>query len=548
MSMRALPPVPVPEATARVARAAFPEGCLAMRLRDEFGALYQDHEFVDLLAAIGGPSRSPGMLALVSVLQYAQQLSDRAAADAVRARIDWKYTLGLELTDPGFHYSVLSQFRDRLIAHCRETALLDVILERRREVGLLRSDARVRSDSTHVIGHIRDLNRVELVTETMRCALEALALAAPDWLAAIGALNADWAARYTKRADFYRLPKGEPERVRWAENVGGDGFELLDQLHDPGTPRWLAGVPAVAVLRQVWAQEYTRDEKGMRLRDAGQRPKGAGRIVSPHDPDARAGAKQEHHWDGHKAHFTQTCDANAPHLIVRAAATPASSDDATQTTMIHHDLAKHGIHPPEHFADTGYSSAKLIAQARTAGIDLIAPVKLSNGRQARTNNGYATSDFTIDWDTRTVTCPKSKTSTRWIDTLEHGEPRIHNDFYNVGCLGCPAKPACTTAKHRALTLRPREQHEPLQQRRAQMRDPAWKQRYRTRAGVEGTMYQASARTNVHRARYRSLAKTNLQQQLNAAALNLYRLDAWWTDTPLTPTPTTHQQLYEHQTS
>lgn len=546
--MRALLPVPVPEATARVARAAFPQGCLALRLRDEFGALYQDDDFVELFARIGGPSCSPGMLALVSVLQYAERLSDRAAADAVRARIDWKYALGLELADPGFHYSVLSQFRDRLIAHSREAALLDALLERCRQAGLLRSDGRVRSDSTHVVGCIRDLNRLELVTETMRCALEALALAAPDWLRAIGALNADWAARYTKRADFYRLPKGEPERARWAENVGGDGFELLDELRDPDTPRWLAGVPAVATLERVWAQEYIRDGKGVRLLDPGQRVKGAERIVSPHDLDARAGAKQEHHWDGYKTHLTETCDQGTPHLIVRAAATPASSDDATQTTTIHDDLAKHGIHPAEHFADTGYSSAKLIVQARTAGIDLVAPVKLSNGRQARTNNGYATHDFAIDWNTRTATCPQGKTSTRWIDTLEHGEPRIHIDFYGVGCLSCPAKAECTTSRYRGLTLRPREQHELLEQRRAQMRDPAWKRRYHTRAGVEGTMYQASARTGVHRARYRGLAKTNLEQQLNAAALNLYRLDAWWTDTPLAPTRTTHyQQLYEHQT-
>jgi hypothetical protein len=134
---------------------------------------------------------------------------------------------------------------------------------------------------------------------------------------------------------------------------------------------------------------------------------------------------------------------------------------------------------------------------------------------------------------------------RWIDTLEHGEPRIHIDFYNVGCLWCPAKPQCTTSKYRGLTLRPREQHELLELRRAQMREPAWKQRYRTRAGVEGTTYQASARTGIHRARHRGLAKTNLQQQLNAAAVNLYRLDARWTSTPLAPTRTTHyQQLYE----
>lgn len=233
---------------------------------------------------------------------------------------------------------------------------------------------------------------------------------------------------------------------------------------------------------------------------------------------------------------------------MRAAATPASSDEATQTTAIHDGLAQHGMHPGEHFADTGPSSAKLIVQARTAGIDLLAPVKLSNGRQARTNNRYATHDFTIHWDTRTVTRPQVKTSTRWIDTPERGEPRIHIDFYNVGCLWCPAKPECTTAKYRALTLRPREQHEPLEHRRAQMREPVWKQRYHTRASVEGTMYQTSAHTGIHRARHRGLAKTNPQQQLNAAAINLHRPDPWWTGTPSPPPapPTTSSYTRSHQ--
>lgn len=129
----------------------------------------------------------------------------------------------------------------------------------------------MRSDSTHVVGSLRDLNRLELVTETMRCALEALALAAPGRLAAIGAVNRDWAARYTKRADFHRLPKGEPERARWVENVGGDGFELLDELRDPHTPHWLAELPAVAVLQRVRAQEYIRDEKRVRFLEPGQR-------------------------------------------------------------------------------------------------------------------------------------------------------------------------------------------------------------------------------------------------------------------------------------
>ena len=116
MSLRPAEIAPVPAATAQVAAAAFPKGCPVMRLRDELGAVYDDRMFASLYPARGQPAHSPWRLALVTVLQFAEGLSDRQAADAVRGRIDWKYALGLELTDPGFDFSVLCEFRARLIA------------------------------------------------------------------------------------------------------------------------------------------------------------------------------------------------------------------------------------------------------------------------------------------------------------------------------------------------------------------------------------------------------------------------------------------------
>src|SRR6267142_2577401 len=123
MSMRPVSLPGIPPATAAVARAAFPAGTLAMRLRDELGVVYQNADFVEAFARRGAPAASPGVLALVSVLQYAERLTDRQAADAVRGRIDWKYALGMELTDPGFEFSILSEFRTRLIAGVAEERL-----------------------------------------------------------------------------------------------------------------------------------------------------------------------------------------------------------------------------------------------------------------------------------------------------------------------------------------------------------------------------------------------------------------------------------------
>ncbi|WJE00766.1 IS1182 family transposase [Streptomyces antimycoticus] len=541
MSMRPLPAPAVPESTARVARAAFPRGCLAMRVRDEFGVVFESERFVAAFAHRGGPSVSPGMLALVSVLQYAERLTDRQAADAVRGRIDWKYALGLQLADPGFDFSVLSEFRDRLIAHGLEQQILDAILAQCNKQGLLRAGGRARTDSTHVIACIRDLNRLEFVTETMRCALEALAVAAPAWLAGTDAVNADWLARYQQRADSYRLPKGEAERTAFAENVGGDGYELLDTLDDPTAPAHLAGLEAVVVLRTVWAQEYQRDARGVRWRGNKQRPPGAARIVSPHDPQARCGVKRGSAWDGYKTHLTESCDDDLPHLITCTATTPATTDDHQLTHAVHQTLTERGLKPAEHYMDSGYTSAKIILQARAQGIEVIGPVKQAGGRPALHDSGYAATDFHIDWQARQATCPQGRISTRWSDTVIGGEPRIHIDFSRAGCTSCPAKDTCTTAAYRVLTLLPREEYELLQQRRAEQQTEEWKKRYHTRAGVEGSISQAVRRSGTRRTRYRGLAKTSLAQVLTAAALNLYRLDAWWTGPPLGTTRVSHYE-------
>ncbi len=182
MSMHPQPIAPVPEDTARVARAAFPKGNLYMKMRDELGTIYQDQQFAPLFPTRGQPAEAPWRLALVGVFQFIEGLSDRQAADAVRSRIDWKYALGLELTDPGFDFSVLSEFRARLISGGLEESLLDTMLVQFRQRGWLKERGSQRTDSTHVLAAVRVLNRLETVGETLRAALNALAAAAPDWL------------------------------------------------------------------------------------------------------------------------------------------------------------------------------------------------------------------------------------------------------------------------------------------------------------------------------------------------------------------------------
>jgi transposase len=205
MSLHPQSPNPVPELTAAVARAAFPKGNPYLKLRDELGTIYEDQQFIELYPQRGQPAAAPWRLALVTVLQFAENLTDRQAADAVRGRIDWKYALGLELTDAGFDFSVLSEFRLRLLAGSAEELLLDRLLELFKARDLLKARGRQRTDSTHILAAVRDLNRLEIVGETLHHTLNVLAQSDANWLQ--GQISAEWFRRDGQRFSDYRLPK-----------------------------------------------------------------------------------------------------------------------------------------------------------------------------------------------------------------------------------------------------------------------------------------------------------------------------------------------------
>jgi transposase len=363
----------IPAGTAQVARQAFPKGCLAIRIRDTLGELFADAQFTELFATRGRPAVSPARLALVSVLQFAEGLSDRQAADAVHARIDWKYALGLELRDTGFDASVLSEFRARLLTDDQTDRLLHQMLERLRSQGLLVQGGRQRSDATCVVAAARELNRLELVAETMRAALEALAAAAPTWLVALA--PDEWYERYGQRASDYRLPQAKPARAALAVTVGADGFVLLEAVHATDTPGWLRQVPAVQILRAVWIQQYYRDRHGLRWRGKGEQPPAALAIDSPYDPDARYGIKRGVGWRGYKAHFTETCEPERPHLIVHVATTVATTADVETMPARHADLAHLELLPDEHLVDAAYVSVDGVLDARADhGVELVGPL------------------------------------------------------------------------------------------------------------------------------------------------------------------------------
>ena len=558
---------------------------LAVQIRDRLGQWLLDEEFAAAFGIRGRPGWPPSRLALVTVLQRAEKLTDRQAAEAVRTRIDWQYLLGLPLDDPGFDHTVLAEFRARVAEAGLEQVALDALLAKLAAGGLVKAGGKQRTDSTHVVAAVAALNRLELAGESVRAAVEAMAAAHPGWLAQRICV-ADWNRRYGTPMTSWRPPQSEARREELAIAYARDGYALLEAACDPSAPGWLRELPAVDVLRRVLVQNYTRAitaggreviKRREKEPEGDGLPPGHARIASPYDTDARWGVKREEFWLGYKLHVTETCDdplpctcgpagaagqaaagsaeAGAqdrgqdtgcahlafPNLITHVATTDATVTDNQMTTAICEDLARKNLAPGRSYLDSGYLSAAVVVSALTTwGIALIGPLLADTFAQARAGAGYARADFTVDYATKTVTCPQGKRSVSWTPCAQRGKDAIVATFSPGDCGPCPARSLCTTSgrNRRQLTVLPRDLAEAQAAARAAEKTIPFQADYARRAGVEGTMHQAISH-GARRARYRGLPKTRLDHVYMACALNLLRLEAFWTGTPLDRRRTSH---------
>lgn len=539
MSLRPQVCYVIPDDTIRVARAAFPKGNLYMHMYDELGALFADHDFADLFPHTGQPAEAPARLALVLIMQFAENLTDRQAADAVRGRIDWKYALGLELTDPGFDFSVLSEFRDRLLLGGAEQRILDLMLEQFKATGLLKVRGRQRTDSTHILAAIRQLNRLELVGRTLQHTLNALAQLAPDWLHA--QITPDWFDRYSRQIDEYRLPKSERDRRAFAEMIGRDGLHLLARLEQDTNAPNVQHVMAVTRLRQVWAQQYRIVDDQIRWRNKDDLPPSAERITSPHDPDARYSTKRSVTWVGYKVHLTESCDPDSPNLITQVTTTPATTDDIKALPAIQQALADTDRLPGEQLVDTAYTSGEIMVTSQVKhGINVVGPVPADTSWQAQTDGAFDQTQFTIDWDAQHAICPQGHRSKHWhAEVGPRGKPTIQVQFRRSDYRSCSVRSRSTRSSTaaRELTLHPQTEQEALLAARQRQDTPDFQTTYAARAGVEGTISQAVEAHGMRRSRYVGEAKTHLHHILTAAAINLKRVIAWWDEIPRATTRT-----------
>jgi transposase len=515
MALRPQPLPPIPEATMAAVQAAFPRGNLYVALRAEFGTLYDEQLFADLYPPQGRPVEvAPWRLALVVVMQYIEGLTDRQAADAVRRCMDWKYALSLELTDSGFDFTLLHDFRCRVLAYEAGQRFLDTFLAACNARGWIKTRGTQGTDSTHVLAAIRTLHRLECVLEAMHWALNQLSDVAPAWVQQ--QVPPEWYTRYGLRSDQARLPKEASKRETLARQIGADGFQLLEWVLATDSPPGLRRLPALEALRQIWLQQYYRctvpglEELRWRTRD--EQPPSAVRLASPYDLEARYSSKRDTHWVGYKLHLTETCDPGQPDLITQVITTPATAPDCVMGPTIHHDLAQRDLLPGTHLLDSGYVDADLLVTAQTQHqIDVVGPPFGSYSRQRRAGEGYDLQAFVIDWDAQQAHCPQGHTSVNGRPGHDvSGDPVIRIRFDGATCRACPTRQACTSARGapRQLSIRLQSHHEALQAARQRQETPEFKAQYALRAGVESSLSQGVRRFDPRRSRYLGLARTS----------------------------------------
>jgi transposase len=577
--MKPHPLPPIPEDTRQVAQQIYAPGTLLRVLGEEFAQVVGDQDFADLYSNTGQPALSPALLALVTVLQAQEHSSDRIAVEMVRSRIDWKYALHLPLNYAGFDPSVLCEFRQRLANHQAQRRVFDAFLTRLKDKGFLAGRHLQRTDSIAILGAIRDLNRLELVMETLRLALEAIVQNDPQWFRTH--IPPEWLGTYAEWTQAERLvkesgPHGVQETKKRLLQTGTDGFTLLDAL-DTSVSEALRGLPAVETFRSVWSQQYQRTKTQttpvalplteqlcppsehtppmeealtppqlpqqrlasvqdsptatVALTSAEERKKQGWSqvVVTPHDPEARYASKRSTSWTGYKLHLTETATEEAVCLITDVAIVAAASYDGDALEAIQQRLKACGLAPTTHLVDAGYIRGETLAQSQAAQVELLGPAPFDIYGARHKASGFSCEHFDIDFDKREALCPGGQRSVYWKEhpRSEHPDKKMIVIRWHPGvCHGCPFRQHClgSTQNERSLML---SEHYPLLSAlRKQQKTPAFAERYRRRSGVEASL---SHLMNVHQARrtrYHGSEKTLGYYAFLAVGENLQRLVAW----------------------
>lgn len=309
MCLKVQPPWPMPSETAAAGETILKADSPYRLIGEQLFGQFSEQDYADLYSPEGKPGLSPAILAFVTVFQFMEKLPDRQAAESMRMRIDWKYALHLPLAYEGFDFSVLSEFRGRLLEHEAEGRVFDTLVQAFRAMGLIKEHGKQRTDSLAMLTEVRRLSRLELVVETLRLAVGALVKVDREW--SEETIPPSWEERYGGRFVMQRY--SEKEWKEYEAHIGEDGQWLLARLERGGAPADLKDLPEVQVLKTVWAQQFREAQGQLEYQDL-KKYDGKTQIQTPHDPEARYSRKRHAEWVGDKVQLTETDDEGYPRM------------------------------------------------------------------------------------------------------------------------------------------------------------------------------------------------------------------------------------------
>lgn len=517
MCLKAQDPWSMPKETAEIGAKVVKKDSVYKLVGDEVFAQFSEGDFADLYSSEGKPAISPVILAFVTVFQFIEKYPDRQAAEAIRMRIDWKYAFHLSLDYAGFDFSVLSEFRDRLIERHAVQRVFVRLVELFQSKGLIKERGKQRTDSMAMLTKVRNLSRLELVVETLRLAVGAIFAADPQWSEAL--IPPSWDSRYGERFVMQRY--SESDWKQYEAEVGPDGVWLLSRLAGEGAPAVVKDLPEVQVLTTVWAQQF-REQEGQIAYQKLDHYDGHTQIQTPHDPEARYSKKRFQEWVGDKVQVTETDDASYPHLITDMIGTSSAWTDYQELTKIQSRLEERQCLPQEHYVDSGYMSGPNLHQSQLRGVALSGPLAPVITSQDHLTEGITWEQFDIDVEHARTTCPAGYC----VEKADKVGEMLRFKFPKQICLACSLRPRCCTGKG-GRTLGVSQYFPELKTARSRQKTADFKEDYhKHRSGVEGSLSAMVRGNGLRVGRYIGQQKRHLQAVFTGCAVNLQRMANW----------------------
>jgi transposase len=454
----------------------------------------------------------------VTLLQFMEKVSDRQAVEHVAHHLGWKYALDLELTYGGFHPTVLVYFRDRLEESKSERVVFDGIIDLLIEQGLIKRGGKQRIDSTHILGYVKEMSRLECAVETVRLAMEELAgvmdvSKRPEFWERLWALyvqsEVDWRSSKAERDSRYR-------------QCGQDIKELLEWIDTQ--PPQLSELEGVKLVRRVFSEQFELVEGKLQSRTK----RSASSVQNPHDPDAHYAQKRKKQWVGYKVHVIESVD---PARSAKKKGEPSENfiteiltSEAGQNEMsglaeaVDQERQHHAIEPQAMYADAGYVTEKTLTEAEQNGMELLGPTRPDPHK-----GPYNVDVFAVDIEKQRAVCPQGKTSRQ----CSHIRDRYQGtEYYGLEwgsqCDECPVQRQCTRAKNGRRILVVGLRHDLLQKRRKQMKAENFSQLMHPRNAIEGTHSELVRGHGLRQTKYRGFGRVAMSHYFIAAACNVKR--------------------------